>query len=119
MRDSINRAFFAAEAIVGVVLTIFWLTKQWPPHAIFTPLSWIGASLLLVALVMAVWGHASNRGVQTIEENTPSRPRAAARSCKLRTIVSQNRRPIELALIAAFVFITALLIHYGTPLPGA
>ena len=119
MGNIMTRAFVGAEAVIGVVLTIFWLREQWPPRTVFTPLCWIGAGLLLVALVVATWERASNRGIRTVEQKTLGQPRAAARSRKLDTIMSQNRRPIEIALAAAFVFITALLIRYGTPLPGA
>lgn len=119
MRNIMTRAFVGAEAIIGVVLTIFWLTEQWPPHAVFAPLCWIGAGLLFCALVVATWERASNRETRTVEQKTLNQPRAAARSRKLSAIVSQNRRPIEIGLAATFVFITALLIRYGTPLSGA
>ena len=117
MRRSIARSFLVAQALAGVVLTILWLVERWDPRFMALPLLGIGAVLLLCAFLPNTWIRTCNQLEQARHQGSEEdRPPTSIRQPK--RFVGWNRFSIDFILTSAFIFITALLLHYVAPTPG-
>jgi hypothetical protein len=117
MRKPLVRSFLAAQALVGIVLTIVWLARLWESRSFITfPLYGISGLLLVGAFVPSAWIRGLDRRQNTpasIPNHLPLDPRGRG------GFICWNRFSIQALLTCAFVAITALLLQFAPPIPGA
>jgi hypothetical protein len=106
-----------AQALVGIVLTIVWLARLWESRSFITvPLYGISALLLVGALVPSAWIRGLDRQQDTL---TPNPNRLSSDPRRQGGFIFWNRFSIQALLTCAFVAMTALLLQFAPPIPGA
>jgi len=119
MSNSIVRSFLVAQALVGVVLTILWLAGQWESRFMAVLLFGIGTFLLICAFIPGTWIRTPDRLEGSTARQESKENRLSTSPSKQRGFAGRNKFSIELILTGIFVFITALLLQYVAPMPGA
>ena len=119
MRKSIVRSFLVAQALVGVVLTGFWLAGTWEPRVMALPLAGIGIFLLLCAFIpISRFETYSRLGNMAGREESPPN-RLPADPALLSKGAARTRLSVHLIFICGFLVVTALLLYFAAPMPGA
>jgi hypothetical protein len=119
MRNTVVRSFIVAQALVGIVLTIFWLLGEWPSLSMAMPLFGFAAISLLLAFFPNAWIPAQGKLKEAKETKVAKHALPATRNLERRGFAGTNRLSREFMFIAAFLVITALLIRFVAPIPGA
>lgn len=118
MRNRVIRSFIIAQALVGLVLTIFWIAGQWPSRSMGIPLFAIAAVSAVLAFVPCAWVSSGKRDNESNAAPTTEHTLPATRNLERHSIGGMNPYSRDFVLIAAFLTITALLLRFVAPVPG-
>ena len=119
MRKSIVRSFLVAQALIGVALTTLWLAGEWESRFMAALLFRLGAFLLICAFIPGTWIRTPDRLKDPMTREISNQDLPSTRPTGKSKFAVWNRFSIELILTSVFVFITALLLRYVAPMPGA
>lgn len=119
MRHTATRSFIIAQALVGIVLTIFWLLGEWPSLSMATPLFGIAAVVALLAFLPNAWIPSAARRKNPQEATVAEHSLPTTRNLERKGLVGMNRLSRQLMTIAVFLVITAVLIRFVAPMPSA
>ncbi|MBE0636496.1 hypothetical protein IH601_10915 [Candidatus Bipolaricaulota bacterium] len=113
MRRTISRAFVAAQAFVGVTLTVSWLLGRWDPQFMALPLFGLVAILLACALFPESWTQTSRRLAAQEKPAEEDHRRVGP----LQRAAVGNRSSVDCLMIAGFLLATVLLLYFVAPVP--
>jgi hypothetical protein len=123
MRKIITRSFVNAQALVGVMLTVSWLSGDLDLQAAAIPLYSIAALLFMYTLVPAQWTRSPDRLEGPLALDTTARQMSrqlhpSEGIQRLGDFAAQHEFSIQLAITSIFLLAAALLLQYVAPTPS-